>query len=267
MQQAAGQAPARDGAYKAEVQKLLKFNSIQADFLPVVKVSNKRVVIQGYMSFVKPKNCIFDSIDEAKKYAKKYDMDKELFSMVARKVIPIFNNEKESPSVKIFYPIKLNEIVYVIRSFSHLSGAAGTKYVLIIENDDLVDNETNIELINSIKNLQQKDYELYLSIKVGDYNLRNATYSMFDGFLYDAKLDQSAKIDSREYLSSRTTLEKLFQFKVPIVSINTNSWSEIEILIKGGVNSFVSEVISEKSQMIVPLDKRPLKKILNMKQK
>ena len=91
--------------------------------------------------------------------------------------------------------------------------------------------------------------------------------SMFDGFIYDAKLVQSAKIDSREYLSSRTLLEKLFQFKVPIVSINANSWSEIEILVKGGVNSFISEVISERSSMIVPLDKRPVKKLLNMKQK
>lgn len=254
-------------SYKAEVQKLLKFNSIQCDFVPVVKIANKRVLVQGYMTFVEPKNSIFDNIDEVKKYAKKYEIDKELFSMIARKVIPIFNNEKESQSQKIFYPIKLNEISYVIRSFSHLSGATGTKYVLIIENDDLVDNETNVEIINSIKNLQQKDYEVYLSIKVGDYNLRNATYSMFDGFIYDANLGQSSKIESREYLSSRTLLERLFQFKAPIVSINTSSWSEIEILIKGGVNSFISEVISEKSPMIIPLDKRPVKKLLNMKQK
>lgn len=254
-------------SYKAEVQKLVKFNSIICEFMPVIKVANKRVITQGYMSFVSPKNSIFDSINEAKKYALKYELDKELFSMIARKVIPTFNNEKESQSLKIFYPIKLNEIPFVIRSFSHLNGAAGTKYVLIIDNDDLVDNETNVALMSNIKNLQQKDYEVYLSVKVGDYNLRNATYSLFDGFMFDAKLSQATRIESREYMNSRNLLEKLFQFKVPIVSINTNSWSEIELLVKTGINSFVSEQISDKSTMIVPLDKRPIKKLLNMKQK
>jgi hypothetical protein len=254
-------------SYKAEVQKLVKFNSINCEFMPVIKVANKRVITQGYMSFVSPKNSIFDSINEAKKYAQKYELDKELFSMIARKVIPTFNNEKESQSLKIFYPIKLNEIPFVIRSFSHLNGAAGTKYVLIIDNDDLVDNETNVALMSNIKNLQQKDYEVYLSVKVGDYNLRNATYSLFDGFMFDAKLSQATRIESREYMNSRNLLEKLFQFKVLIVSINTNSWSEIELLVKTGINSFVSEQISDKSTMIVPLDKRPIKKLLNMKQK
>jgi len=254
-------------SYKAEVQKLIKFNSINCEFMPVIKVASKRVMTQGYMSFVSPKNSIFDSIVETKKYAQKYELDKELFSMVARKVIPIFNNEKESQSQKIFYPIKLNEIPFVIRSFSHLNGAAGIKYVLIIENDDLVDNETNVALLANIKNLQQKDYEVYLSVKVGDYNLRNATYSLFDGFIFDAKLSQATRIESREYMSSRNLLEKLFQFKVPVISINTNSWSEIELLVKIGINSFISEQISEKSTMIVPLDKRPTKKLLNMKQK
>ncbi len=254
-------------SYKAEVQKLLKFNSINAEFMPIVKIANKRVLTQGYISYVSPKNSIFDTIDEAKKYAQKYELDKELFSMIARKVIPIFNNEKESQALKIFYPIKLNEIPYIIRSFSHLNGAGGTKYVLIIDNDDLVDNETNVALMTSIKNLQQKDYEVYLSIKVGDYNLRNATYSLFDGFIFDAKLSQATRIESREFMNSRNLLEKLFQFKVPIVSINTNSWSEIELLVKSGVNSFISKEIADKSSMVVPLDKRPIKKLLNMKQK
>ena len=254
-------------SYKAEVQKLLKFNSVHYEFMPVIKIAAKRVLTQGYMSYVSPKNSIFESMNEAKKYAEKYDLDKELFSMVARKVIPIFNNEKESQSLKLFYPIKINEIQYVVRSFSHLGSVGSTKYVLILDNNDLVDNETNQELINSIKNLQSKDYEVYISIKVGDYNLRNATYSMFDGILVDAKLGQSTRVESREFMNSRALIEKLFQFKVPVISINTTSWTEIELLVKGGVNSFISEVISEKSPMIMPLDKRPIKKLLNMKQK
>ena len=38
----------------------------------------------------------------------------------------------------------------------------------------------------------------------------------------------------------------------------------IEILVKSGVEYFSSDVISAKSQMLLPLDKKICKKLLNM---
>lgn len=254
-------------SYKGEVNKIVKMQSISLSFSPLIKIANKRILTQGYIATVKPKGSIFSNIDDAKKYALKYNLDKELFSMISRKMIPTFNNEKENNSLKLFFSIKLNEIQYVLRSLPHMNLATNTKIALIIDNNEFVDKETDVNLINNIKSLQSRDYEVYVKLKTGDYNLRSATYSLFDGFLIDTKTPSATKAESREFLVARAMLDKLVKYKAPIVSINTQNWSEIEILVKSGINLFSSEVISPSMPMLVPVDKKSSKKLLNMYKK
>lgn len=254
-------------SYKAEVNKIIKMQLINLGFSPLVKIANKRVLTLGYIAKVKPKGSIFENIDEVKKYALKYNLDKELFSMITRKMIPTFNNEKDNNNLRLFIPIKIHEIQYVIRSLPHMNLATNTKIGIILQNNDFVDSETNATLINNIKTLQSRDYEVFVTINNGDYNLRSATYSLFDGFMINTKPTNGSKGESREFLVTRAMLDKLVKFKTPIVSINSTSWNEVELLVKSGVYLFSSEVIAETSPMLIPVDKRVVKKLLNMYKK
>lgn len=145
--------------------------------------------------------------------------------------------------------------------------ATNTKIAVIIQNNDFVDSETNVTLINNIKTLQSRDYEVYVTINNGDYNLRSATYSLFDGFMINTKPQGGTKGENREFLVTRAMLDKLVKFKTPIVSVNSTSWNEVELLVKSGVYLFSSEVIAETSPMLMPVDKRVVKKLLNMYKK
>lgn len=254
-------------SYKAEVTKIIRMQLINLGFSPLVKIANKRVLTLGYIAKVKPKGSIFETIDEVKKYALKYNLDKELFSMITRKMIPTFNNEKDNNNLRLFIPIKIHEIQYVLRSLPHMNLATNTKIAVIIQNNDFVDSETNVTLINNIKTLQSRDYEVYVTINNGDYNLRSATYSLFDGFMINTKPQGGTKGENREFLVTRAMLDKLVKFKTPIVSVNSTSWNEVELLVKSGVYLFSSEVIAETSPMLMPVDKRVVKKLLNMYKK
>ena len=252
-------------SYRAEVNKIIKMQLVNIEFLPLIKIANKRILTQGYIASVKTKGSIIENINDAKRYAKKYNLDKELFTMIARKMIPTFNNEKENSNYRLYFNVKPNEIPYVIRSLPHMNLATNTKIAIIIENNDFVDNETNVDLLNNIKNLQSRDYEVYVKIKIGDYNLRNATYSLFDGFMIDTHLPN--KNENRDYLQTRTLLDKLVKYKAPIISVGLESWNEVELLVKSGVYLFSNEVISTSSPMLLPIDRKISKRLLNMNKK
>lgn len=252
-------------SYKAEVNKIIKMQLVNIEFLPLIKIASKRILTQGYIASVKPKGSFIENINDAKFYAKKYNLDKELFTMIARKMIPTFNNEKENNNYRLYFNVKLNEIPYVLRSLPHMNLATNTKIGLIIDNNDFVDNETNTDLLNNIKNLQSRSYEVYIKVKIGDYNLRNATYSLFDGFLIDTHLPN--KNENRDYLQTRTLLDKLVKYKTPIISVGLETWNEVELLVKSGVYLFSNEVISNSSPMLLPVDRKIQKKLLNMYKK
>lgn len=254
-----------EDSYKAEVNKIIKMQLVNIEFLPLVKITNKRIMTQGYIASVKLKGSFIEEINDAKRYAQKYNLDKELFTMIARKMIPTFNNEKENSNYRLYFNVKLNEIPYVIRSLPHMNLATNTRIALIIDNNDFVDHETDVDLLNNIKNLQSRDYEVYAKIKIGDYNLRNATYSLFDGFMIDTHLPNKA--ENRDYLQTRTLLDKLIKYKSPIISVGLETWNEVELLIKSGVYLFSNEVIATSSPMLLPMDRKNSKKLLNMYKK
>lgn len=253
--------------YKAEVTKIIKMQLISIEYLPLVKIANKRILTQGYIASVRPRGSFFRNINDVKSYALKYNLDKELFTMIARKMIPTFNNEKDNNNYRLYFYAKIHEIPYILRSLPHMNLATNTKIGIIIDNNDMVDRETDNELLMSLKNLQSKDYEVYIKMKYGDYNLRNQTYSLFDGFLIDTHSPNKSKNESKDYLATRSLLDKLIRYKLPIVSVDAESWSEIELLVKSGVYLFSNKVISESSPMLLPLDRKVQKKLLNMYKK
>ena len=256
-----------EDSYKDEITKILNHSLINIDFSGVFKVSNKRVICAGYIVSVSPKQSLFDNINEVKVNAKKYNLGKDIYSLLARKIIPTFNSQKEQVNYKLYYPILLDEVSFILKSFSRINEIDSVKLVFVINNNDLIDFENNEKVMDSLKALQEKGYELYLRVNVGDYVLKNVTYNLFDGFMVDAKLENNAKPESREYLKACGVFDKLIKYKEPIISIHTNSWQEIELLLKTGIVAFSSNVISERSPMLLPINKKVSKKLLNMYKK
>lgn len=253
-----------DEGYKNEVNRIIRSQGLSIRFRPIVHIANKRVINIGYMSFMTPVNSIFTTYNDLKKYASINNLDKELFSLTIRKTIPTFASEKDNASQKLFLPVKLDQIQFILKNLAHFSGVNEVPIVLCFESTEFIDVEDNFEIMRNIKTLSEKRYELGLFTNSDDYILKSKTYGLFDYFLFNSELEPNIKVNTTTFLKAHRFLDKLVKYNATIISYNAQNMQAIEILVKSGVEYFSSEAISPKSQMLLPLDKKICKKLLNM---
>lgn len=263
-----------EDSYKAEVSKIIRLNLLNVNFLPIYRIANIRVMNPGFIALVEPRQTIFKNIYEVKQYALKYNLNKELYSLIIRDVVPVFNDEKENLTTKLALFISLNEIEFMVRNFPHMSGIDNLNLILILNNNDLIsiDNDKESDNIKQtfmthIGLLKERGYEIYLNISVGDFILREKTYTIFDGFFINSHLPANFKLEGKKIQDTYALYNKMSKFGKPIVSYRTHSWQEIELLVKKGIYTFATNVISEPSSMLIPIKKKVSKKLANMYKK
>ena len=263
-----------EDSYKTEVQKIIRLNLLNVNFLPIYRIANVRVMNPGYIALIEPRLSIFKDINEVKASAVKYNLSKELYSLIVRDVIPVFNDEKENITTKLAYFISFNELEFMVRNFPHMSGVDNLNLILILNNNDLIsiDNDKESDSIketflNQINILKDRGYEIYLNVNLGDYILREKTYTIFDGFLINSHLPNNFKIESKSVQDTYALYNKMAKFNQPIISYCAHSWQEIELLVKKGVYTFATSVLNEPSSVLIPIKKKVSKKLANMYKK
>lgn len=250
--------------YKTEINRIIRNQLLDVTFRPIAHISKKRLVNTGYMSFVTPTNTVFTSVDEIIKLAKMYDQDKEIFSLIVRKIIPTFINEKDSNNQKLVIDITIDQINYAIRSIPHFVGISDTYLILCFKSKNLIDIENDEDIMKGIKNLKDKGYEIALYIESTDYVLKQSTYAMFNYFFFNPLFEASIKANSTHFLKAHQYLEKLVRFNRNIICVDVENMQGIELLVKSGIEYFSADVISEKSALLLPFDKKISKKLLSM---
>ena len=263
-----------EDSYKAELAKIIRLNLLTVNFLPIYRIANVRVMNPGYIAIVEPKQSLFKNIEEVKKVAIKYDQVKDLTSLIVRDVVPVFNDEKENLTAKLGLLLSVSQLEFMVRSFPHMNGTDDLNLILILNNDDLVflENEKESENLkatfyNQIDVLKARGYEIYLKIEVGNYILREKTYQMFDGYFVVSNLPSTIKLQSRSVQDSYALYNKMLKLGKPVVSYRAQSWQEIELLVKRGVYSFATEILSEPSSVLLPIKKKVSKRLSDMYKK
>lgn len=263
-----------EDSYKAELAKIIRLNLLTVNFLPIYRIANVRVMNPGYIALVEPKQSLFKNMEEVKKVAIKYEQVKDLTSLIVRNVVPVFNDEKENLTAKLGLLLSVSQLEFMVRSFPHMNGTDDLNLILILNNDDLVflENEKESENLkatfyNQIDVLKARGYEIYLKIEVGNYILREKTYQMFDGYFVVSNLPSTIKLQSRSVQDSYALYNKMLKLGKPVVSYRAQSWQEIELLVKRGVYSFATEILSEPSSVLLPIKRKVSKRLSDMYKK
>ena len=263
-----------EDSYKAELAKIIRLNLLTVNFLPIYRIANVRVMNPGYIAIVEPKQSLFKNMEEVKKVAIKYEQVKDLTSLIVRDVVPVFNDEKENLTAKLGLLLSVSQLEFMVRSFPHMNGTDDLNLILVLNNDDLVflENEKESENLkatfyNQIDVLKARGYEIYLKIEVGNYILREKTYQMFDGYFVVSNLPSTIKLQSRSVQDSYALYNKMLKLGKPVVSYRAQSWQEIELLVKRGVYSFATEILSEPSSVLLPIKKKVSKRLSDMYKK
>ena len=249
--------------YREEVENLMQPNSIRYLFRPIFDVK-KRCTI-GYFEYVKAYNTPFTSFAEMSKYASKVDMSKEFFAMIARYVIPKFASEKQEDFWRLFMLVSLQDIDHMSEILKQIPQTKDIHLVLVFNEQEINENSTHLELLNdSLKSLRNDGFELAMLMKDKNLLLDPSVYYNFDYFVAGSMMIGEIKKNNRIRLSIHSLIESLLKYHRPIIATDLEGWQSIELIIKSGVNIVSSETISSSNDMLLPLEKKKVDKLITM---
>jgi len=252
--------------YRTDVEKIIQDNKLGYYFQPVFNFDRKRII--GYQNSVVPLDSYFKNIDDLKNYALRTEDDKGLFSTIVKNAISKFVHEKDDPNLQLFIPISYNEINYVNRSLGHIPGIEHANIVLVMREKDLSaipEDEGQESFINAARSFKSKGYEIALEIDDDVLTLSPNIYSLFDYFNLSVSSHLGKASAGSQLPTFQGLIEKLLHYQKPIVAMNVPTWDLVELVYKLGVAIICSDAIALPDENIVPLPRKILTKIDNLK--
>lgn len=252
--------------YRTDVETIIQDNKLDYFFQAIVDFDRKHIV--GYKASAIPIDSYFKNIDDLKNYALRTEDDKELFSTLVKNSISRFVQEKNDQNLQLFLPISYNEMNYVNRSLGHTSGVSEANIVLVLKERELnlIPADYGEEgFINAIRSFKSKGYSVALEIDDDVLTLSPKLYSLFDYFNLSVASHISKKNAGSKLPSFQGLIEKLLHYQKPIVATDIPSWEIVELVYKLGVSIICSDAIALPEQNIMPLQKKIITKIKNLK--
>ena len=249
--------------YREEVENLMRPNSLRYLFRPIFDVNKCKTI--GYFEYVKAYDSPFASFAEMSKYAAKVGKNKDLFAMISRYVIPKFASEKQEDDLRLFMLVSLQDIDHMYEILSQIPQSKLIHLVLVFNEQEINENASNLELLNdSLKKLRSGHYELAMLMKDKNLLLDPSVYYNFDYFVAGSMMIGEIKKNNRVRLSIHSLIESLLKYHRPIIATDLEGWQAIELIIKSGVSIVSSETISSSNDMLLPLDRKKIEKLMTM---
>ena len=247
--------------YREEVENLMQPNSLRYLFRPIFDVTKRRTI--GYFEYVKAYNTPFTSFAEMSKYASKVNMSKEFFAMIARYVIPKFASEKQEDYWRLFMLVSLQDIDHMAEILNQIPQSHDVHLVLVFNEQEINENSGHLDLLNdSLKALRTDGFELAMLMKDKNLLLDPSVYYNFDYFVAGSMMIGEIRKNNRIRLSIHSLIESLLKYNRPIIATDLEGWQAIELIIKSGVSIVSSETISSSNDMLLPLDKKKVEKLI-----
>ena len=247
--------------YKEEVEKLMRPNNLRYLFRPIFDVAKRRTL--GYFQYVKAYDSPFASFAEMSKYAAKVGMNKELFAMIARYVIPKFASERQEDHWRLFMLVSLQDIDHMGEILNQIPQSQDIHLVLVFNEQEINENSSHLQLLNdSLKKLRGSHFELAMLMKDKNLLLDPSVYYNFDYFVAGSMMIGEIRKNNRIRLSIHSLIESLLKYHRPIIATDLEGWQAIELIIKSGVNIVSSETISSSNDMLLPIEKKKVDKLI-----
>ena len=252
--------------FRTDVQEVIEDNKLRYYFQPIYNVDRGRII--GYKSTVVPYDSYFHEIDTLKNYAMRTEDDKELFSTITKNVISRFVQEKNDSNLLLFFPVSFNEINFVNKSLGHTRGVSDCHIVIVLKERELSNLPEEYEeeaLVNSIRSFKSKGYAVALEIDDDILTLSPTLYGSFDYFNLSVATHISKKNAGRNLPSFQGLIEKLLHYEKPIIALDIQSWDIVELVYRLGVANICSDAIAQPAENIMPLQRKIITKIKNLK--
>ena len=249
--------------YRQEVENLMRPNSLRFLFRPIFDVSKRRTL--GYFEYVKAYDSPFASFAEMSKYAARVGLNREFFALISRYVIPKFASERQEDHWRLFMTVSLQDIDHMSEVLNQIPQTKNVHLVLVFNEQEINENSSHLELLNdSLKALRNNHFELAMLMKDKNLLLDPSVYTNFDYFVAGSMMIGEIRKNNRIRLSIHSLIESLLKYHRPIIATDLESWQAIELIIKSGVSIVSSETVSSSNDMLLPIEKKKIDKLIAM---
>lgn len=252
--------------YKDEVIKLLKPGGIRYLFRPIIDITKRKVM--GYFSYVKAYDTPFANYKEMAKYASMFGKNFDLFATISRYILPKFASEIENSSTRIFMRASFLDMDNIVNVLNQIPETKKIKLVLVFDEQEINENAQDLEALNlSLRGLRTGNFKIAMLMKDKNLLLDSSVYENFDYFVAGSSMIGEIKINNRSRLSIHSLIEQLLKYNKPVIATDLESWQSIELIIKSGISIVSTEVVSPSNDMLLPVDKKKLDKLIDMGEK
>lgn len=252
--------------YKNQVDHLFDKDAIRYLFRPIIDTNKIKTL--GYFQFVKAYDSAFSNFQEMNKYAAKVGLNNDLFALMCKHVIPKFAAENQSKDCKLFLCVSLIDVEKIDTTIKQIPSSANVKIVLVFDEHEINENSSDYNVLSSVlTGLVNKGYQLSLYLRDKDLLLDNQIYKLFDFFIVGSAMLSEIRKNNRIRLSAYTLIESLLKYNRPIIATDLESWQAVELIIESGITILSSDVISPVNDMLLPVEKKKMEKLIQMKDK
>ena len=247
-------------SYENEFNTLIAKKDFKILYQPIINIKTGSIL--AYNSTIKCNNTIFSNIQELKEYAYKVGKIKDLFTMFNKKILSRYLNENIS-NVKLIYNVSVLEREHIAKSFSHISGIDSEDIILSfseLEISEWLSEEE--EIISSIANLKEHGYKVALKIDKKELLLTNELMKIFDYFILDSELIKDCRKSGRSILIIHTLIDTLKSYDKNIIAYGLDTNNSMYLICKMGIKYVSSNLISQADEMILPIEKKKLSKVM-----
>ncbi len=252
--------------YSEQIEHLLHDGVLRYLYRPIINSKTSQTI--GYFEYVKAYDSPFSSFSEMSKYASRINKNLELFALVAKNVISKFNNERQSSNMSLFLSVSMIDINNIAQIIDQIHFHERVNIVLVFDEQEVNENSHNTELlIAALTNLRNSGFELALSLKDKNLLLDDKVYFMFHYFIVGSAMMEEVRHNNRIRLSLYALIESLLKYNRPIIATDLESWQAVELIIKSGISYVSSDVISPSNDMLLPVDRKKMEKVVQMADK
>ena len=253
---------------KNEFINITRKESIDSGFNIIIKLhsltNNKCTNTYGYIANFTCTSKMFDNdFNKLLNAIDIYGDVRNIYIIALRKAVPRYLSIRKDFFSKLVVPIKKNYVSQILGSLNRIEGISKCHVVFLVDINDFNDNsvENSLDLIKSI---HKKGFEISVLIKQFDLVINPDIYRELDSFYIYSNLKPNVKADSRDFIKIHACLERLVEFKKPLIMYESKSFTEIDLFYKAGISYFSSSILLKENDNSTEFDKKTLKKLTNI---
>lgn len=252
--------------YTEQIEHLLEPGSLRYLYRPIINAKTSQLI--GYFEYVKAYDSPFSSYSEMSKYASRINKNHDLFAMVSKNVITKFNSERPDKSVSLFLNVSMIDIDDIQNVISQIPNYNKSNIVLVFDEQEVNENSHNTDLlISKLTSLRNGGFEIALSLKDKNLLLDDKIYFLFHYFVVGSAMMGEVKHNNRIRLSLYTLVESLLKYNRPIIATDLEGWQAVELIIKSGISYISSDAVAASNDMLLPVEKKKMEKVVLMADK